>query len=249
MHTTSCLSLVLLLFFVAVASPQQTSTQETEKGVHDAVAQRVEKDIRDKDKIKIDDLKVLHENGTIYLYGVCDVFGSYYEAEKEAKEVEGVKNVINEIGVRENKVADSEIQAEAIRKIRSHLKGTPFDLVSVKVNNGFVTLIGNVRDTSLVEDTMESVMWIRGVRGVTNKIQLASISSTDERLRQAIFRRLYNEFPQYFIGKDPSVLILVNNGRVGLVGFVESNVSKEKIGSMVRSFPGVLSVENLLQSN
>jgi osmotically-inducible protein OsmY len=60
---------------------------------------------------------------------------------------------------------------------------------------------------------------------------------------------LYREFPQYFIGKYPSVIILVNSGRVRLIGYVDSNPSREKIGSIVRSFNGVLSVDNELQTN
>jgi osmotically-inducible protein OsmY len=41
----------------------------------------------------------------------------------------------------------------------------------------------------------------------------------------------------------------VNSGRVRLVGYVDSNVTRQKIGSIIRSFPGVLSVDNELQAN
>ena len=238
-------SFLLLFLFSAVV----VTAQETEKGAYDDVARRVEKEIRENKKIQIEGLKVLHDNSSIYLEGVTDAFGSRYLAEKEALKVKGVKNVLNEIAVKSSDVSDTEIEANAIAKIRSHLKGSPFDLVSIKVNNGFVTLTGNVRDQSLVSDAMESVMWIHGVRGVENKIDYASIAAGDERLRRAIFARLNREFPQYFIGRDPSIIILVNSGRIELVGYVESNVTREKIGSIVRSFNGVLDVINNLQTN
>ena len=224
-------------------------SQETPQGTYDDVARRVEKEIANEDKIQIDELKVLHNAGTIYLQGISNNFGSHYLAGEQAREVDGVKEVVNDIEVRSSDVSDTQIEAEAIRKIRSHLKGSPFDLVGIKVSNGFVTLSGNVRDQTLVRDALESVIWIRGVRGVDNKIQYGSIAAGDDRLRQGIYRRLYREFPQYFVGSDPSVFILVNAGRVRLVGYVDSNVTRQKIGSIIRSFPGVLTVDNELQSN
>lgn len=246
MRKITCFPILCLLFSANVAMSQKETSQQ---GTYDDLARRVEQEIRDEKKVQIDELKVLHQNGTIYLQGVSDTFGSHYIAGKEAKKVDGVKNVVNDIEVRSRDVSNTEIEAEAIRKIRSHLKGSPFDLVSIQVNNGFVTLTGNVRDQTLVEDAMDSVVWIRGVRGVENKIQYGSIAAGDDRLRQGIYRRLYREFPQYFVGAEPSVFILVNSGRVRLVGYVDSNVSRQKIGSIIRSFPGVLSVDNELQAN
>ncbi len=222
---------------------------DIEKGTSDDVARRVEKEILDEKKVEIENLTVLHNNGTIYLEGVAKLFGSRYTAEQEALKVKGVTKVENQIAVTHGDVSDLDIETQAFSKIRSHLRGTPFDLVSVKVNHGYVTLMGNVRDQTLMKDAMESVIWIRGVRGVENKIEHASIAAGDERLRQGIYRRLRREFPQYFAGKDPSILILVNSGRVRLVGYVDSKASREKIGSIARSFGGVLSVDNELQTN
>ena len=244
MRKITLLPVVCLLLIGGVAAAQETS-----EGTYDDLARRVEQEIRDEKKVQIADLKVLHNNGTIYLQGLAEAFGSHYLAEKEALKVKGVKTVVNDIEVKTSEVSNTDIEGEAIRKIRSHLKGSPFDLISIKVNNGFVTLAGNVRDQTLVRDAMESVMWIRGVRGIENKIEYASISAGDDRLRRGIHRRLYSEFPQHFVGRDPSIFILVNSGRVRLVGYVESNVTREKIGSIVRSFPGVLSVQNELQAN
>jgi osmotically-inducible protein OsmY len=225
------------------------AAEETQKGTNDDVARRVEKEILDEKKVEIENLKVLHNNGTIYLEGVAKLYGSRYIAEKEALNVKSVQRVENQIAVTPGNVSDLEIETQVFSKIRSHLRGSPFDLVSVKVNNGFVTLTGNVRDQTLVKDSLQSVIWIRGVRGVENKIEMASIAAGDERLRRVIHRRLYRDFPQYFIGKDPSILILVNSGRVRLVGYVDSKAAREKIASTVRSFNGVLSVENELQTN
>jgi len=221
--------------------------QNETKGTTDDLARKVEKKIRDKKKTDIQELTVTNDQGTIHLEGVARVYGAKYLAEKTARDVEGVRDVKNEIALASSQMDDVDIEGQVINKVRSHLTGSPFDLIGVKVHSGFVVLTGNVRDQSLVDEAFESAIWVPGVRGVENRIELASIAAGDERLRVAIYNRLRREFPQYFVGKDPSILILVNSGRVGLVGSVNSNVAREKIGSIVRSIHGVLSVENHLQ--
>ncbi len=223
--------------------------QEPDKGQFDEKARKVQEEILDTKKVEIENLKVLHKDGAIYLEGVAGLYGSRHLAEEKALKVKGVTSVDNQIAVTRGDVSDLDIETQIMAKIRSHLRGTPFDLVSVKVNNGFVLLRGNVRDQTLVKDSFESAIWVRGVRGVENRIDMASVGSGDERLRQGIYNRLSREFQQYFVGRYPSILIIVNSSRVELVGYVDSNVSREKILSIVRSFPGVLSVINNLQTN
>ena len=239
-----------LLFALLVFVPLYLFAQDAPKGEYDDVAKEVEKKILAQKKVKIDNLKVLHSGETIYLEGVTDLLGPKYLAEKEALKVKGIKNVDNQIVVQPSRdVSDNEIQAELIRKINNSLKGTPFDLIGVEVNHGFVKLSGNVRDQTLPEKSYEDAMWIPGVRNVDNKIQLSSISAGDERLRQAIFRRLRAEYPQYFLGKTPSIMIIVDGGRVLLTGYVNSEAEKQKMLAGVRSMSGVLSVNDGLKTN
>jgi osmotically-inducible protein OsmY len=244
MRRKTLLSILCLLLFTCFAFSQEES-----KGTSTELTRKVEKKIRDNKKIDIENLKVLDENGTIYLEGIARLYGSVYLAEKAARKVDGVKDVKNHIDLQTEKADDVEIEGKIINKVRSNLRGTPFDLVSIKSHSGFVVLEGNVRDTTLVDDAINASIWVPGVRGVENKMTYASISSSDERLRQLIFARLNREFPQYFLGKDPSILIIVNNARVQLVGYVDTNVSVQKIGTIVRSINGVLSLNNQLQTS
>ena len=234
----------ILVFLVALT----LSAQEEQKGVFDSVAQEVEKKIRDDKKVQVDNLAVLHREGTVYLEGVTNLYGSRYKAGVIAGKQNGVEKVDNQIALNVRQVSDVDIQAQLFNKIRKHLRGTPFDLISVRVNHGIVLLQGNVLDTSLIDETFEEAIWTPGVREVENQIQAGSISAGDNRLRRAIYDRLKRAYPQYFIGSLPSIIILVDSSRVTLVGSVQSNVDKVKIPSIVRSIQGVLSVEDRLEA-
>jgi osmotically-inducible protein OsmY len=218
----------------------------TFEGEYDDVAKRIEQKIHSENKIQIDHLKVMHNNGTVYMEGVAKDFGSKYLAEKIASKEKGVTKIDNQIAVTAAEVTDEEIQTELISRIRRVIRNEPFDLISVKSTGGFVTLTGFVRDTSLVDKAFDEAIKVRGVRGVENKIQMAPPSAQDDQLRAIILRLLRTQFPRYFTGR-PSILILVDKGNVTLVGNLSSNVEKEKMLSSVRSVPGVLRVQDQLQ--
>ena len=223
--------------------------QQAEKGKYDELAQKVEKKIKKDDKIRIDGMQVLDLEGTIYLEGVADMLGARVRAEHVASETDGVIKVDNQIAVKSGEVKDEEIQAELVNKIQRHLIRGPFDLVSVHVNHGFVTLLGIVRDTTIRDKAYEDAIWIRGVREVDNKIRFASVGAGDERLRRAIYNKLSREYPQYFLGTVPQIVIIVENARVLLIGAVNSPVERDKIGMEIRSFGGVLSLDNRLEAH
>lgn len=248
--TLICISL-LLVPALAFSQQSQPATQtvpaaSAAAGVDDDVAKAVESKIMNQKKVKIDDLKVTHANATIYLEGIANVFGSYYMAEKVARQYSGIKNVVNNIGVRKSKVADGDIQLNVIQRAQVFLKPEPFDLVSVKVEKGVVTLLGNVVDTSLPDKVFNEAIWIPGVQNVINKMELAPLSTGDDRLRYTIYQLLAAEFPQYFRAVHPPVVILVNSGRVVLVGSVNNEGDKRRMVSRIRSLPGILSVNEQL---
>jgi osmotically-inducible protein OsmY len=223
--------------------------QVAEKGKYDELARKVEESIKKDKKIRIEGLQVLDANGTVYLEGVAELLGGRIRAEKIASETDGVIKVDNQIAVKSGDVQDGEIQAELVNKIQRRLIRGPFDLVSVHVNHGFVTLLGVVRDTTIKDKAYEDAIWIRGVREVTNKISFASISAGDERLRRAIYNLLSREYPRYFLGTVPSIVIIVDNARVALIGSVSSPVERDKIGVTIRTLPGVLSLDNRLETH
>lgn len=238
----------LIATLLLILLPAFLLAQDAPKGENDEVAKEVEKRILKQKKVNIDNLQVLHDGNTIYLEGVTELYGSRYVAGQEAAKTKGITTVDNRIVVKGNRdVGDNEIQAELIRQVNHNLKGTPYDLVGVEVNHGFVKFTGTVQDTTLPEKIFKDAIWTPGVRDVDNQIQLASISSSDQRLRNNIYNLLKRQYPLYFTGKQPSIIIVVDGGRVLLSGYVNSDVEKQRISSTIRSMTGVLSLNNQLQ--
>lgn len=85
-------------------------------------------------------------------------------------------------------------RAEVIRKAILKLPYYgPFDLISFEESNGVVTLGGAVYIQLLKAEAEESVRAIPGVRDVVNRIEVLPVSFEDDRLRRAVFARIYTD--------------------------------------------------------
>ena len=112
------------------------------------------------------------ENGVVTLSGHAKSYAEKLAAEAAAKRVKGVHAIAQEIEVRypfEKKTADDEIAMRALNILRWNAV-VPADTVQVKVQDGWITLTGNV-DWDFQRRTAEShVRKLSGVAGVVNQI-------------------------------------------------------------------------------
>jgi len=69
----------------------------------------------------------------------------------------------------------------------------PFDLLAFEVDGGTVTLGGQVYIGSLREEAEAAVKRLPGVQQIVNKIELLPASLEDDRLRRALFWRIYDD--------------------------------------------------------
>jgi hyperosmotically inducible protein len=125
-----------------------------------------------------------------------------------------------------------------------------FDNLEYKVQGSKVTLSGQVvfpLSRSLVAG------YVRGMPGVThivNHIQNLPISPLDNQIRWAEYRALFfgnSPLFHYSQGVNPRIHIIVNNGRVTLVGVVGNKGDREIAGIRAREVPDVFSVKNKLK--
>ena len=105
-----------------------------------------------------------------------------YEAEAAAKRVAGVTAVANDIEVRMPSVderPDPEIARDAVAAIKSQLPISS-EHIKIVVKNGWVTLEGQVEWQYQRQTAEVAVRRIKGVKGVSNLIQLKPRVQPDE---------------------------------------------------------------------
>lgn len=139
------------------------------------------------------------------------------------------------------------------RQVRKELVTLPyygvFDNLAYRVEDGTVTLYGQVVRPSTRSDAARRVARIPGVVRVDNQIEVLPLSSFDDRIRVQTFRTIANtaNLFYYMRGVNPSIHIVVNRGHVTLEGVV-SNPSDARLAYMAaRNVPGVFSVTNNLR--
>jgi hyperosmotically inducible periplasmic protein len=169
-----------------------------------------------------------------------------------------------------------ELAANIVKQIRDKLTGLTdygvFDSLRFGFKGKTVVLNGYASRPVLKSEAEKVVKGIEGVDGVDNQIQVLPTSPNDDRIRVAVYRRIYSQptlrkytsAPVGF-GETPSIAraaggitqdppigyhtihIIVNNGHVILTGVVDSKTDADIATIQANSTPGVFSVENDLQ--
>jgi hyperosmotically inducible periplasmic protein len=121
-----------------------------------------------------------------------------------------------------------------------------FDDLQFSVDNGVVTLAGDVTRPVLKSDAANVVKNIGGVTSVVNNIKVLPLSPFDNRIRVATYRSVfgYAGLYRYAMGANPSIHIIVDNGHVTLKGVVSNQGDKNIAYIRANGVPGVFSVTN-----
>ena len=125
-----------------------------------------------------------------------------------------------------------------------------FDNISFKVDGDTVTLYGKVRNGINKSSAERSIKNVEGVTNVVNNIEVLPLSSFDDSIRFQLvreFSRTGGAFYRYLQGTNPSVRIIVDNGRVTLEGYVANKGDVNIANILANGIPGVFNVENNLK--
>ena len=188
-------------------------------------------------------------NDEVTLFGTLASLWEKEWAIERAERTDGVASVVSQLTVvipRPNRDLAA-VVADAISRYPYY---TVFDHVSGSVQNGVVTLQGDVtsfRDKA--DDIRERVSKVVGVQEVVNEIHVLSPGIGDERLRYALARRLFNH-PSLgrYTGYDPGIHIIVKTGYVTLKGTVYDQADRLIADSGARRTFGVIRVYNELRT-
>lgn len=122
-----------------------------------------------------------------------------------------------------------------------------FDHLAFQVQpGGTVRLLGQVIRPTLKRDAERKVKDVQGVEQVINDIEVLPVSQGDDRIRLAIARNIYRteSLERYGFQSQPSIHIIVKNGRVTLEGVVDNEGDKTIAGMKAREVGGVFEVTN-----
>lgn|SRR5262245_57311027 len=141
------------------------------------------------------------------------------------------------------------------KEIRKELVTLPyfgvFDWLEGNVTpDGSVVLRGQVIRPSTKHDAGNRVEKIEGVEKVVNQIEVLPLSGFDDQLRQRVFRTLFNQNSplfRYGQGVNPSIHIIIKNGRCTLKGIVANKTDANLAYIRTRGVEGLFDVRNELK--
>jgi osmotically-inducible protein OsmY len=181
------------------------------------------------------------ENGVVTLTGHVGSYAEKVAAETAAKRVAGVRGVAQEIEVRfpsDRKTADDQIVRRAL-DILAWNTTIPEDKISVTVQDGWVTLSGDVKWGYQRHDAEHAVRQLSGVKGITNAIRVsqgASAPDVKDRIEKALKRNAETE--------ANAIRVSVSGGKVTLEGKVKAWYERDLAERTAWSAPGVTTVED-----
>jgi osmotically-inducible protein OsmY len=123
------------------------------------------------------EIAVRAEYGAVTLRGTVGSFAQRRAAVADAREVEGVDEVYDEVQVRlldDYAREDAEIRGAALQSLMWDVE-IPSDSIDVKVEGGWITLEGEVDYQFQSDDAFDDVASLIGVIGVTNEIKVVEL--------------------------------------------------------------------------
>jgi osmotically-inducible protein OsmY len=179
--------------------------------------------------------------GVVSLSGYVDSYAEKHAAETAARRVKGVRAVAEDIEVRlamDSQRSDAQIAAAAIERLSWNVT-VPKDSVQVQVENGWVTLTGQVDWWYQQEAAENDIRPLHGVVGVSNQTTIKPRVDTGG-LSDDITHALHRS---WFFDPD-NVQVRADGGKVTLTGTVQSYHERQVAAETAWSAQGTTAVEN-----
>jgi osmotically-inducible protein OsmY len=187
------------------------------------------------------DIAVSVKDGVVTLAGFARSYFQKWEAERAAKRVKGVRAVANDLEIRLPSIdsrPDPEIAREAVQALSTALpySGEKF---TVTVKDGRVTIEGEAEWQYQREQAEAAVRRIRGIKGISNLIQLqakAPVATVKRMIEDALKRSAEID--------AQNIAVEADGDKVILKGKVRSWAERQEAERAAWRAPGVRKVED-----
>jgi osmotically-inducible protein OsmY len=190
------------------------------------------------------EIGVIVEDGVVTLSGVVDSYAKKIASEKAVKNVYGVKALASDIEVKfgdDFKKTDGEI-AKAVVDALEWNSSVPEDELTIKVEDGWVYLSGEVKWSYQKNAARKAVENIMGVRSVINNIKIKQDVQPFE-----VKDRIKKAFERSAEIDANNITVITEGNKVTLKGKVHSIKEKEDAETAAYLAPGVFDVKNELK--
>jgi osmotically-inducible protein OsmY len=147
-------------------------------------------------------------------------------------------------------VPDDQLQKELADKLRYDRVGygNAFNNLALNIQNGVVTVSGDVRDYPARDSAIAIAETTPGVKEVIDGINVLPLSPMDDDIRLRVARAIYGHptLSKYAMDPQKPIRIVVENGHVTLYGVVDSTMDKQIAEIQAKSVPNVFSVDDKL---
>lgn len=241
--------LYLRLFLAAVLAIQMWPQKaHAAAGRYDQeIQQQAAKVLSTKDKWK--GITASTEDGIVTLDGSVSLYIHKVDAGRKVSKITHADGVRNHVQV-EGNVSDNELQSKLADKLSYDRigYGIMFNALSLKVEDGVVTVGGDVRDYPSRDSAVAIVETTPGVKDVIDEINVLPTSNFDDDLRIRVARAIYGQatMRRYAMVPQKPIRIIVDNGHITLYGVVDNKMDKQIAETQAKSVPGAFSVDNKL---
>lgn len=190
--------------------------------------------------VKAAHIGVTAKSGVVTLSGHVDTYLEKSVAEKAARRVKGVKGVAEEIEVKlafDSKRTDDEIAAAALNRLDWDVE-VPDDTVRVTVEDGWITLTGEVEWHFQQVAAKRDVRGLLGVVGVSDQTTIkprVNEGDISEHIRKALHRSWFDQ---------NTIHVSAVGGEIHLTGTTNTWYDRQLAGSTAWAAPGATGVLN-----